>query len=153
MSNVEINRYLRGEVLKGRPHFGKFSTGANRPLMYFFQSAEDGDDPQSKYTAEEMLHSVSGIVTDEVLAKFEVMPGVKVKKHFGRYASPVKDISGETSFFDIFMNDGIHYPEYTLRGYSKETLKLVWAKRPVGFLPTTFEEINLQEEPGNGIRN
>ena len=77
-----------------------------------------------EYEPEYAIHFLSGLVSNEICAVFEVDPK-NLKKTFGKYAKPLK------SFEELFMPiETFIANEYCTSEYSNKTFKLVEYAKP-----------------------
>ncbi len=106
MSSSEFNKYINGDKLINNNDHKFYKTASTG--FCFFNYAE--------YNPEEMLHSVTGIVSMDICCIFEVSRNF-VKKSYGRYS--------KAKYKDSFKREIVVAKEYCTTEYSKENFKLL----------------------------
>ena len=110
MSSAEFEKYLTGEVLQ---NYEKHRARTDA-VGFCFLDAEE-------YTANDAYHFLSGVVSPEVCAIFEV-DNVPFKEGTGQFADPAANSLGIMAIFDI---STIDVKEYSITEYSRNEFKLV----------------------------
>ena len=115
MGVAEMEKYLAGEDL-----------GNTTPWKVINKSTSEGFCFFPAYPAPETrLHYISGVVDFSVVAEFEVIGPVMLMKGTGRYRDPERDIP--KNLYEAFFKPPkmMEVEEYSIRGYSKATLRLL----------------------------
>ncbi|MBQ9613250.1 MAG: hypothetical protein IJV14_11800 [Lachnospiraceae bacterium] len=115
MSIQEIEKYLAGEVLGNDTPWKVISKSTSEGFCFF--PAEPA--PESR------LHYISGVVDFSVVAEFEVIGPIMLMKGTGRYRDPESD--APKTLYEAFFKPPkmMEVEEYSIRGYSKSTLRLL----------------------------
>lgn len=117
MSKKEYIRFMNGEKLINNTDHKKYRNGACESVGFcFFNYAE--------YKPEEMLHSVTGIVSMDICCIFETARD-KVRKSRGKYSKAITR--------DSLERESIIAKEYCTTEYSKETFRLLEYAEPDWF--------------------
>lgn len=112
MSLAEFNKYLTGEVLQNYEDH-KARTDA---IGFCFLDADE-------YGANDAYHFLSGVVSSEICAIFEVPDHTPFKHGTGQFADPA---ARALSIMEAMFNtDTIDVKEYSITEYSDKQFKLV----------------------------
>lgn len=116
MSIEEFEKYLNNETLKNETVQG----GKTNSIGFCFLNLED-------HAPKDALHFLSGIVSFDICAVFEVDEKL-LNKTWGVYASPIKKIEDDLAYLINIFN-GFHEtfktPEYCTTTYNKKDFRLV----------------------------
>ena len=116
MSEYELKRFQAGEELVNDSDWKKFNKSESIGFCFF-------DD---EVTPEKRMEYVSGVVNLDRVVVFEHIGGEPLKKSFGKYRDPERDISPKDLFEAIFKpTTPIDVPEYSTKTYSQNTMRIV----------------------------
>lgn len=136
MSHAEFNKYLTGEVLQNyNDHRARTDA-----IGFCFLDADE-------YEANDAYHFMSGVVSPDVCAIFEV-EDAPFKTGTGQYADPSARL---TSIMDALTNtQTIDVKEYSITEYSREQFKLVQYAQDFhwNFKEASFDRIFEFTRPG-----
>ena len=115
MSIQEMEKYLAGEVLRNNTTWKRINKTTSTGFCFFPAEPEP----------EQRLHYVSGVVSFDVVAVFELAAPIMLKKGVGKYRDPEQDTM--QSLFEALYTKPkmMEVEEYSLTEYSKQTLKLI----------------------------
>lgn len=119
MSNEEFEKYNAGKTLTNKTKHYR-NTNTNSKGFCFLDLEE--------YAPEYAIHFLSGLVSTDICAIFEVDEKELIKS-WGKYAKPIQNIK------ELFANwfEGFIANEYCATKYSKEKFKLIKHTKPVLF--------------------
>ena len=114
MSTQEMRKYLDGEVLENHTNWSREARTESKGFCFF----PADPDPESR------LNYLSGLVSFDVVAEFEMLEETALKVSKGRYRDPDEML---TDLCDMLMKPvkSMEVLEYSMESYSKDTLKLV----------------------------
>lgn len=121
ISREELEKFLSGEKLVNKKHHGEKNKSYSVGFCFLGEETvfrSQYDNKRHSYFPSECLKFLSGIVTPEILAEFEVNYK-HLKKGYGIYADPTTD-----SFFA----EKIIVSEYCTEEYSSRNFHLKWYK-------------------------
>lgn len=121
MSLLEFEKYLRGELLRNETKWREEGMRSDSSGFCFF---DDSVKPESR------MDYLGGIVDMEVVAVFERISPAPMKKTYGHYRDPVRDVVN--NLFEALFKPAaaMEVPEYSITSYSKNTMRLVAAGVP-----------------------
>ena len=121
MSLLEFEKYLRGELLINETKWREEGMRSDSSGFCFF---DDFVKPESR------MDYLSGIVDMEVVAVFERISAAPMKKAYGHYRDPVRDVVNNLLEALFKHAAEMEVPEYSITSYSKNTMRLVAAGVP-----------------------
>lgn len=112
MSNKEFMLYTAGVRIAGHNHQARTTSEG---VCFLPEVINDVDGCMSSRIPEECIEFLSGIVTDDVLVKFDVLDDSLIKESYGVYANP------DTGDWDDF----VYITEYCAPYYDRNTMNAV----------------------------
>ena len=112
MGFAELEKYLKGETLVNKTNWRKKAQCTNSIGFCFF---DDSVEPEKR------MEYLTGVVDLDCVAIFECKDERKLRKSYGRYRDPEKDI---LAFFKPIM---MSVPEYSVTRYDRDTMRIVKA--------------------------
>ena len=115
MGPEELQKYLSGEVLRNDMSWKYISKSSSVGFCFF-----PADPPP-----EQRLHYLSGVVSFNVVAEFETIGPLMIRKGAGRYRDPEQDDPKSLAEAIFTAPRMMEVEEYSMREYSLQSLRLL----------------------------